>query len=50
MIRGVKDAKAREDPKMTFLCLSNSNQVYIDTILKVRCAHRCLLVTIMTDT
>lgn len=36
MKRGVRNLKARKDVETTFLCLSNSNQVYIDTILKVR--------------
>lgn len=35
MIRGVQAVKARDEPKTTFLCLSNSNSVFIDTILKV---------------
>ncbi|CAG7850915.1 SubName: Full=Uncharacterized protein {ECO:0000313/EMBL:CCA72016.1} [Serendipita indica DSM 11827] len=34
MIRAVKRLKASEDPKATFFCLSNANQVFIDTILK----------------
>ena len=38
MVRGVKAVKAAAAPQTTFLCLSNSNSVYIDTILKVR-AH-----------
>lgn len=36
MLRGVRDLKNRKDIDTTFLCLSNSNTVYIDTILKVR--------------
>ena len=35
MIRGVKALKSKRFPETTFLCLSNANQVYIDTILKV---------------
>jgi pyridoxal phosphate phosphatase PHOSPHO2 len=35
MKRGVRNLKDRKDIDTTFLCLSNSNQVYIDTILKV---------------
>ncbi|SGY14259.1 BQ5605_C010g06121 [Microbotryum silenes-dioicae] len=34
MLRGVQTAKARTDSKTRFLCLSNSNSVYINTILK----------------
>ncbi|KAM0789288.1 hypothetical protein ACM66B_000128 [Microbotryomycetes sp. NB124-2] len=34
MIRGVQTVKAREQPKTRFFCLSNSNAVYINTILK----------------
>ncbi|KZV74442.1 hypothetical protein PENSPDRAFT_601577 [Peniophora sp. CONT] len=34
MVRGVKAVKAAAKPETTFLCLSNSNSVYIDTILK----------------
>ena len=34
MIRAVKDLKAQG--KTTFLCLSNANEVFIKTILKVR--------------
>ena len=34
MIRAVKDLKAQG--KTTFLCLSNENEVFIKTILKVR--------------
>lgn len=35
MIRAVTNLKGAEDPLTTFFCLSNSNQVFIDTILKV---------------
>jgi len=35
MIRGVTHLKASVDPKVTLICLSNSNQVFINTILKV---------------
>lgn len=35
MIRGVQAVKAREQPKTQFFCLSNSNSVFINTILKV---------------
>lgn len=35
MIRGVQKAKARTETTTKFLCLSNSNSVYINTILKV---------------
>ena len=35
MIRGVQAVKARALPETTFFCLSNSNSVFIDTILKV---------------
>ncbi|KAK4057259.1 hypothetical protein OIO90_001756 [Microbotryomycetes sp. JL221] len=34
MIRGVQTTKARHEPKTSFFCLSNSNSVYINTILK----------------
>ncbi|KAL7010010.1 hypothetical protein EMMF5_000029 [Cystobasidiomycetes sp. EMM_F5] len=34
MQRGVRNLKNRKDVKTTFLCLSNSNQVYIETILE----------------
>jgi len=34
MVRGVKYLKKAESPKTTFFCLSNSNQVFIDTILE----------------
>jgi len=34
MIRGVKNVKAAESPKTSFLCISNANSVFIDTILK----------------
>ncbi|KAK9899431.1 hypothetical protein P389DRAFT_48499 [Cystobasidium minutum MCA 4210] len=34
MKRGVRNLKARKDIDTTFLCLSNSNQVYINTILQ----------------
>lgn len=36
MKRGVRNLKARKDVDTTFLCLSNSNCVYINTILEVR--------------
>ena len=39
MVRGVKAVKAAAKPETTFLCLSNSNSVYIDTILKVWTHH-----------
>lgn len=35
MVRGVKDTAAASTPKTTFFLLSNSNSVYIDTILEV---------------
>lgn len=35
MVRGVKDTAATSTPKTTFFLLSNSNSVYIDTILEV---------------
>lgn len=35
MVRAVKAVKAAAKPETTFLCLSNSNSVYIDTILQV---------------
>lgn len=35
MMRGVQAVKARASPATTFLCLSNSNSVFIDTILRV---------------
>jgi len=34
MIRGVTRLKGSTNPKVTFICLSNSNQVFINTILK----------------
>lgn len=34
--RGTMALKKRTDVQTTFFCLSNSNSVYIDTILKVR--------------
>jgi len=34
MIRGVKHLKASANPKVTLICLSNSNQVFINTILE----------------
>ncbi|BGP48721.1 hypothetical protein JCM10450v2_004597 [Rhodotorula kratochvilovae] len=34
MIRGFRDTKNRKDLDVTVLCLSNSNSVYIDTIMK----------------
>lgn len=39
MVRGLKDLKNSEKTETTFLCLSNSNSVYIDTILKVNQAQ-----------
>lgn len=36
MVRGVQAVKARAVPDTTFFCLSNSNSVFIDVILKVR--------------
>jgi pyridoxal phosphate phosphatase PHOSPHO2 len=36
MVRGVTKLKASSDPKTTFFCLSNANEVFIKTILKVR--------------
>ena len=35
MKRGVRNLKNRKDVDTTFLCLSNSNSVYINTILEV---------------
>lgn len=35
MIRGVTHLKASADPKVTLICLSNSNEIFINTILKV---------------
>lgn len=35
MKRAVLKAKEKANPKTTFLCLSNANQVFIDTILRV---------------
>jgi hypothetical protein len=35
MIRGVTHLKESTNPQVTLLCLSNSNQVFINTILKV---------------
>jgi pyridoxal phosphate phosphatase PHOSPHO2 len=40
MIRAVTNLKGAEDPLTTFFCLSNSNQVFIDTILKVTYKER----------
>ncbi|KAJ3550101.1 hypothetical protein NM688_g5110 [Phlebia brevispora] len=34
MVRAVTTAKAKSNPKTTFLCLSNANSVFIKTILK----------------
>ena len=42
MIRGVTRLKASADPKATFICLSNSNQVFINTILKVCLGQRAV--------
>ncbi|KAG8863570.1 hypothetical protein FRB96_008310 [Tulasnella sp. 330] len=36
MVRAIKSLKGRPSPETTFLCLSNANQVYIDTILEAR--------------
>ena len=36
MIRAVKRLKASENPSATFICLSDANEVFINTILKVR--------------
>ncbi len=36
MIRAVKKLKARSSPSTIFFCLSNSNSVFIATILKVK--------------
>lgn len=36
MRRAFKDLKASKDPQVTTFCLSNSNEVYIKTILEVR--------------
>lgn len=36
MLRAVRGLKAVENPSTSFFLLSNSNTVYIDTILKVR--------------
>lgn len=35
MIRGVNKLKASTNPVATFFCLSNANEVFIGTILKV---------------
>ncbi len=35
MVRAVTTAKAKSNPRTTFLCLSNANSVFINTILKV---------------
>ena len=35
MIRAVTNLKGAEDPTTTFFCLSNSNEVFINTILQV---------------
>ncbi|THG98401.1 hypothetical protein EW026_g3773 [Hermanssonia centrifuga] len=34
MVRAVTTAKAKSNPRTTFLCLSNANSVFINTILK----------------
>ncbi|EIN11890.1 hypothetical protein PUNSTDRAFT_99192 [Punctularia strigosozonata HHB-11173 SS5] len=34
MVRGVNKLKVSQDPKTTFFCLSNANEVFIKTILK----------------
>lgn len=36
MRRAFKDLKASKDPQVTTFCLSNSNEIYIKTILEVR--------------
>lgn len=36
MLRAVRGLKAADSPSTSFFLLSNSNTVYIDTILKVR--------------
>lgn len=36
MRRAFKDLKASKDPQVTTFCLSNSNEIYIKTILQVR--------------
>jgi hypothetical protein len=36
MVRTVQNLKALHDPQVTLICLSDANQVFIDTILKVR--------------
>ncbi|KAG8906711.1 hypothetical protein FRB99_006309 [Tulasnella sp. 403] len=36
MVRAVKKLQAAKSPETTFLCLSNANQVYINTILEAR--------------
>ena len=35
MIRAVKNLKASQETQVTLICLSDANQVFIDTILKV---------------
>ncbi len=35
MRRAFKDLKASKDPQVTTFCLSNSNEIYIKTILEV---------------
>lgn len=35
MRRAFKDLKASQDPQVTTFCLSNSNEIYIKTILEV---------------
>ncbi|PSR81184.1 hypothetical protein PHLCEN_2v6519 [Hermanssonia centrifuga] len=44
MVRAVTTAKAKSNPRTTFLCLSNANSVFINTILKVISAklYRCV--------
>lgn len=41
MRRAFKDLKASKDPQVTTFCLSNSNEIYIKTILEV-CRHSSL--------
>lgn len=47
MKRAVTALKER-DPSTTFVCISNSNEVYIDTILKVRRAGRVIFSSSLT--
>lgn len=43
MARAVRSLKTAQNPNTTFLCLSNSNSVYISTILEVRLTDRIYL-------